>query len=162
MPKLTTCASVSVNVLSITVGWSPSCLCNMRRPPSSKLMMLRTVRPSGVSSSNSSSSVNEYELFLNVEYVWNVYTAPAASTLSATVGVTELAILRPIRPTPWKGTPVNRYFHEKIVFAIPLAFRKSSKLFELTMRYFFPTHGAVSALLLAIFCDIMYVIACTI
>lgn len=77
---------------------SDFCVCNSWLPPSCVMIDL-TLRPSGVSSSNSSFSLNVMDVFLNVELDDNEYL-PSSVLVSSTTGDTELPTLRVNMPTP--------------------------------------------------------------
>jgi len=65
------------------------------------MMVDFTLRPSGVSSSNSSLSLNEIDEFLNVEFDDST-NLPSSLLVSSTTGDTVLPNLRVIIPTPTK------------------------------------------------------------
>lgn len=63
--------------------------------------VVRTLAPSALSSSNSWPGLNFISVVLKVEEVTSTKLSP--SFFSSTVGVTALAALRVIRPTPGNG-----------------------------------------------------------
>src|SRR5512143_3924478 len=112
--------SESVNSRTMVDGLSPFCSCTNLLP--SIVQTDFTLRPSKVSSSNSSPNLNEMVEVLKVEEVVNVYTSP--SFFNSTVGDTELPILRSTMPTP------NSFMY-------------SSKFSLLSNLYFFPSQQAI-------------------
>uniref|UniRef100_A0A182ILV8 Uncharacterized protein n=1 Tax=Anopheles atroparvus TaxID=41427 RepID=A0A182ILV8_ANOAO len=88
--------SVSVNSRTIVVGFSPFCSWISLLP--SRVHTDLTMRPSTVSSVNSSPSLNLMVVFLKVDSVLNVYSSPFFT--SSTVGEMLLPSLRSTMPTP--------------------------------------------------------------
>uniref|UniRef100_A0A2M4DH30 Putative secreted protein n=1 Tax=Anopheles darlingi TaxID=43151 RepID=A0A2M4DH30_ANODA len=80
----------------MVVGFSPFCSWISLLP--SNVHTDLTVRPSTVSSSNSSPSLNLIVVFLKVDKVLNVYSSPFFT--SSTVGEMLLPSLRRTIPTP--------------------------------------------------------------
>lgn len=88
--------SLSLNSRIMVDGGVPSCLWMNLLP--SNVTVLLTLRPSNVSSSNSSPNLNVMVDVLNVDDVTKVYWSP--SFFNSTVGVVEFPILRRTNPTP--------------------------------------------------------------
>jgi len=88
--------SFSVNSRMMVDGGSPPTSWINLFP--SSLITLFTLRPSIVSSSNSSPNLNVMVDVLNVDDVTKEYWSP--SFFNSTVGLTELPILRRTKPTP--------------------------------------------------------------
>lgn len=86
--------SLTIVVVILLSFW----VCNSLFP--SWVMIDFTLRPSGVSSSNSSLSLNSIDVFLNVECDDSTYMS--SFLVSSTTGVTELPNLRITIPTPVK------------------------------------------------------------
>uniref|UniRef100_A0A182VXR5 Uncharacterized protein n=1 Tax=Anopheles minimus TaxID=112268 RepID=A0A182VXR5_9DIPT len=99
--------SVAENSRTIVVGFSPFCSWISLFP--SRVQTDLTMRPSTVSSSNSSPSLNLIVVFLKVDSVLNVYSSPFFT--SSTVGEMLLPSLRSTMPTPDKKSGKKWVFH---------------------------------------------------
>lgn len=91
--------SLTIVVTNLSDFW----VCNSLLP--SWVMIDLTLRPSGVSSSNSSLSLNEIDVFLNVEL--DDSTNLSSLLVSSTTGDTALPNLRTIIPTPTKNKKIK-------------------------------------------------------
>lgn len=96
--------SLTIVVTCLSFFW----VCNNLLP--SWVMSDFTLRPSAVSSSNSSPSLNAIDVFLNVEFDDRTYLS--SFLVSSTTGVTEFPNLRVSMPTPAKKPHGGRYLSD--------------------------------------------------
>lgn len=89
--------SVSVNSRTMAASASPFCVCVNLLPSNVKTVF--TLRPSMVSSTNSSSNLNVSTAVLTADWVVKVYV-PSSALVRKMVGLADAAILRMIMLTP--------------------------------------------------------------